>query len=514
VLPYISSDFFALDKLVYEIVDPISLNLLSGAYQVLRNQIGDNIRSLARVVNFKTIDNQEVAYKIISIALLIHTENDIEENIANTCQYIKDNYDKKTNQKKTATESLIQAELTKLQLQIQVEANKQIVIEWNSKAKQIETISKEIEDGISDFIHSNFFSLDLLISQLADPLKLNSLPHDFQDQKNQIAANILSLSTIICNTPYFNSKVAFDLINIARNINIDGVISSRVSDTFQIIKNIIDNQIIQQRLAIKAKHITVVQPINKVPLLVTADESNAAQNNSKNNTKNIINLSPSILVITIIITLLILFFLPAVHDDNKSEPLSPKNNSITPPISPIIVKPITYNSIKLTESPPILKEITYHSANVPNGNLTGCSNMHSQYDKSIDNKLIIACGSNADAAVKIIDNSTDKSIRYIYIKKNTSYTVRNIPEGLYYLKIAYGSDWVLKGSESNCGGRFTTNAVFKKGDEILDYHLIHDGDGGYQVPSFSLKLNITYASDDNMKTFNTNSINENDFYNE
>ena len=149
-----------------------------------------------------------------------------------------------------------------------------------------------------------------------------------------------------------------------------------------------------------------------------------------------------------------------------------------------------------------------------NGNITGCNNIHSEYNRELNNKLIISCGGNADIAVKLINHITDKSIRYVYIQKNTTYTIWNIPEGKYYLKIAYGSDWGVKVGESNCEGRFTSRAVFEKGKDILNYDLINHGDGSYEVPSYSLKLNVIYRTNDDSKTFNTNNISENDFYDE
>ena len=66
--------------------------------------------------------------------------------------------------------------------------------------------------------------------------------------------------------------------------------------------------------------------------------------------------------------------------------------------------------------------------------------------------------------------------------------------------------------QPNCTGRFTKNTLFEKGEDILDYNLVYSGNG-YQVPSFSLKLDVI-ITEDRMNSFNTDKINENDFYNE
>lgn len=73
--------------------------------------------------------------------------------------------------------------------------------------------------------------------------------------------------------------------------------------------------------------------------------------------------------------------------------------------------------------------------------------------------------------------------------------------------------WGIKTDNADCKGRFTKNNLYKKGTEILDYNIIHQSDGSYQVPSFSLRLNVIYTRDDNSNRFNTGEISESDFYN-
>lgn len=149
--------------------------------------------------------------------------------------------------------------------------------------------------------------------------------------------------------------------------------------------------------------------------------------------------------------------------------------------------------------------------NISDGELLGC-NVIPKYNKKLNNKLVINVGSNASVAVKLINFKTDKCIRYVFLNKNSEYSMRNIPEGTYYLKIAYGDDWSKIQDQPDCSGRFTKNTLFEKGEEILDFNLVHSGNS-YQVPSFSLKLDVI-ISEDKMSTFNTDKINENDFYNE
>ena len=59
-----------------------------------------------------------------------------------------------------------------------------------------------------------------------------------------------------------------------------------------------------------------------------------------------------------------------------------------------------------------------------------------------DNYFDINMGEGCDIAVKIIDLSNDRCIRYIFVSENSSITINQIPQGQYYLKIAYGYDWM------------------------------------------------------------------------
>ena len=149
---------------------------------------------------------------------------------------------------------------------------------------------------------------------------------------------------------------------------------------------------------------------------------------------------------------------------------------------------------------------------VTNGELSGCPGLKPRYNRGLNNKLLVTVGSSASVAVKLIDVTNEKCIRYVFINKNSTYAIKNIPEGKYYLKIAYGDEWGIMNGLPNGTGRFTKNPLFEKGEEILDYNLVKSGNG-YQVPSFSLKLDII-MTEENKNSFNTNKINETDFYNE
>ncbi len=154
------------------------------------------------------------------------------------------------------------------------------------------------------------------------------------------------------------------------------------------------------------------------------------------------------------------------------------------------------------------------------GSSPGCYNFTPRYNKSLNNRLEVSVGSNTDAVIKLINIQTHKCIRYVYVRRGDVYNIRNIPEGKYYLKIAYGKDWRQKVVDGKCVGKFVTNALYKKGEEILDFNKVYEGiktEGdnsfeSYKVPSYSLKLDVIET--DVADQFKTDEISERDFNDE
>ena len=108
-------------------------------------------------------------------------------------------------------------------------------------------------------------------------------------------------------------------------------------------------------------------------------------------------------------------------------------------------------------------------------------------------------------------------IRVTYITNGDSCFIRNIPEGIYYLKIAYGSDVRRENLAGKPTVRFTQNAFFKKGDDLLDFHLQEAGTEvvgnavymNYKIPIYSLFLDV--IADTVSSQFDSHAISEETF---
>jgi hypothetical protein len=145
------------------------------------------------------------------------------------------------------------------------------------------------------------------------------------------------------------------------------------------------------------------------------------------------------------------------------------------------------------------------------GDRPACENIQERYDREKDNFLRVIVGNNTDVVVKLMRIGTygDECIRVVYVRSGDTYEIGNIPEGTYYLKLAYGMDYRQRVENGQCNVRFVRQALYEKGEERLDYHrrLVP---GGYEEPSYELKLNVI-ASRFQSNNFNANGITEEEF---
>jgi hypothetical protein len=141
-----------------------------------------------------------------------------------------------------------------------------------------------------------------------------------------------------------------------------------------------------------------------------------------------------------------------------------------------------------------------------NGLFPDCYNFKPSYSK-IKNQLKISVGNGTDVAVKLMSVETDQCIRFVFVNSRSTYDLKKIPEGKYYLKIAYGRDWLSRIDKGKCNGKFLQNPIYEKGIDILDFTIVRSGNS-YSIPSFHLQLDVKSTG---VNTFDGNHISEKDF---
>lgn len=149
----------------------------------------------------------------------------------------------------------------------------------------------------------------------------------------------------------------------------------------------------------------------------------------------------------------------------------------------------------------------WQERNNDNGQFPTCYNFAPKKG-NLDNSLNVYVGSGTDVAIKLMNIESEKCVRYVFINSGTDYSIENIPEGKYYLKIAYGKDWLSKNVNGQCVGKFVKNPLYEKGLDILDFNKINTATG-YSIPSYSLHLDVVSSGYSN--SFNSQNISEKDF---
>lgn len=188
-----------------------------------------------------------------------------------------------------------------------------------------------------------------------------------------------------------------------------------------------------------------------------------------------------------------------IYDTNVNGDLNFNELAVDSIVEPIVVK----------TQEEMLEEEGWEATDVENGQMASCYNFTPKRSK-IDNNLHVTVGGGTDVVIKLMNLDTDKCIRYVFINSNSSYAIKNIPEGKYYLKIAYGKNWYSKIDNGKCIGKFTYNPLYEKGEDIMDFNFIHSYDG-YQISSYELHLDV--ISSNTMNSFNSTNISEESFNN-
>jgi hypothetical protein len=98
--------------------------------------------------------------------------------------------------------------------------------------------------------------------------------------------------------------------------------------------------------------------------------------------------------------------------------------------------------------------------------------------------LTIKNGGNSDAIVCLYSIENDKTIRNEYVQKNSSFTMSNIAQGQYKIRVFYGNDWNPE-LENSCGtkGNFESDVNFSEfdGSEFFE-----DSENGYTNATVTL----------------------------
>ncbi len=157
----------------------------------------------------------------------------------------------------------------------------------------------------------------------------------------------------------------------------------------------------------------------------------------------------------------------------------------------------------------------WEKKNYQSGVTPECENVTPQYDFELDNYLRVIVGLGTDVVIKLMNGK--ECIRIVYVRSGDTYEIKNIPEGLYYLKIAYGKDYSQKIINNQCQVKFIKNPLYERGNNILDFNKIKEPNQrignevfeNWSIPSFELFLDVIKTKGG--KSFKSKNISEAEF---
>ena len=420
----ITKKFKGIEKIILEKIQPALLNILPFYFQGIRNQLAESINNLSTVIYNDPYECTIPAFQLMQITNDITTEGLTHQKIVKDYFIVKKRHDKELNKPLVDKYDRIFAEIL-----IKLEA-------INKK----EITSEEAYNWIDKTIEIAY---------------INALDFSFQETKDNIALCLKALSIAIWNG-YGYSVYPSNILKKALSIDVTEEIKGELLNAKNKLNELTTAAYTSKPATINNRPLQTLSSNRPKPVVTQAQPIRSTQKESSGN--------GAVALVVICIILGIVGLATCSHDsqeNNYKSSTSIPDNQPSPTYTPSEANSSNNgnsSTLSNTSSQPASTS-NYKYSYPANGNIIDCHKVHPQYDYKIDNELEITVGNNANAAIKMINETTQKCIRYVYIGKNSAYKIKNIPQGRYYLKIAYGDEWGRKEEESPCANRFVTNVM-------------------------------------------------------
>lgn len=439
------------DDDIHEVVDLVTEYFPTEPLNCLPNYFQSQILKIANEINYLNVaiwdnfDNTQVSQDLLEHILTLNI----------------DGLNKPTFQKNY--------EIVKRKNQERIEEERNAPILRKYAGYLIQSKSKIEEIGNKTLTPSSLLSW--VNSSISIP-DVNRLPQTFDEIKNQVALSLRAMSVEVWNS-YSNIDVSIDLVNKANSI------TGLKSETQE---NLLDakKQLTELKTKIDIANLVRQRTVSTPTQTRNTTTTRTTSSSSSNNNSGCLWLIGIAVVIGIII---------AISNSNKSSSSynnSSANDSYTNP-STNYSNDNLYNSPTTTTTP--LEEYTPPVESEYKGNQLkdGASPLDGCFGKGIyigNATLTIDNGGNSDAIVCLYSISNGRTIRNEYVRKNSSFTMSNIAQGTYKIRVFYGNDWNPTLTNS-CGtkGNFESNVYFSEFDGT---EYFEDSDRGYTIASITL----------------------------
>lgn len=331
----------------------------------------------------------------------------------------------------------------------------------------IQTISK-LEDIENKTLTPNF--LLTWVNSSISISDVNNLPRNFDEIKNQIALSLRAMSVSVWNS-FFNIDVSIDLINKANNI------TGLKSET---IVNLIDAK--KQLTELKTKIDIAKSPGQQTVQTQTRITSSSSSDNNSG--------CMWLMIGAVVIGIIIAFVISdksssnSSYDNIKSNRNNQTSNSTS---SNSHSTDNSYNSPTSITTPNEKYTTPTESEYKGNQLEDGASPLDGCFGRGIYSghaTLTIDNGGSSDAIVCLYNVTNSRTIRNEYVRKNSNFTMSNIAQGSYKIRVFYGNDWNPTLTNS-CGtkGNFESDIHFSEFDGT---EYFEDSNRGYTTATITL----------------------------
>lgn len=333
------------------------------------------------------------------------------------------------------------------------------LIETKNKLQQIES------KALSPSLLLTWVNSSISISEI------NEMPSVLDEIKNQVAFSLRAMSVSVWNS-YSNIGVALDLINKANSIQ------GLQTETRENI-----NAATTQLIELKSK-IDVANLVRRTTLPTRPQPQRYVTGSSKSSGSDDNSGCLWLFIAVVVIGIII-----AIANSNKSSSSSYNYENSSP--STVQSVPADYSldtpdsSAALTSSEDYAEPAA--SEYLGNQLSDGASPLDSCFGKGIYNgnaTLTIDNGGNSDAIVCLYSIESGRTIRNEYVQKSSSFTMSNIGQGSYKIRVFYGNDWNPT-IDNSCGtkGNFESDVNFSEFDGT---EFFEDSERGYTTARITL----------------------------
>jgi len=437
------------DDDIHEIVDLVTDYFPTEPLNCLPNYFQSQILKIANEINYLNVaiwdnfDTTQVSHDLLEHILTLNI----------------DGLNKPTFQKNY--------EIVKRKNQERIEEEKNAPILRKYAAYLIQTKSK-LEEIDNKSLTPN--SLLTWINTSISISDVNRLPRTFDEIKNQVALSLRAMSVSVWNS-YSNIEVSIDLINKANSI------TGLKSETKE---NLLDAQ--KQLTELKAKidiaNLVKQRTASTPTQQRTTTASRTSTSSSSNNNSGCLWLIGFYVVIGIIFAISNSKESTSSYNDNYSSPSTSSNNYSN---ENSYSSPSTNTTPVEEYTPPVESEYKGNQLKDGASPLDGC------FGKGIysgNATLTIDNGGSSDAIVCLYSVDKGRTIRNEYVRKNSSFTMSNIAQGTYKIRVFYGNDWNPNLTNS-CGtkGNFESEVHFSEFDGT---EYFEDSERGYTTATITL----------------------------